>query len=100
MPQACGRNEARARSVDVAIAVAPLLMGEEALRHDQMELVLGARHRDVKETPLLLDLGTRAGSEIRGQATVHDVESKHRLPFLPLGGMNGGEDEIVFVQQR
>src|SRR5450631_2988193 len=89
VPQARRRNEARARGVDVAVAVVPLLMGEEALRHYQMQLILGARHRHVKETPLLLDLGARAGSEVRRQAPVHDVENEHRLPFLSLGGMNG-----------
>src|ERR1700724_761144 len=100
MPQDRRRNEARARGIDVAVAVGSLLMGEEALRHDQAPLVLGARHRDVEGTPLLLDLGARSGSEGRRQAAVHDVENEHRLPFLPLGGMDGGEDEIVFILER
>ena len=37
------------------IAAAVLLPREEALRHDQVEMVLGARHGDVKQATLLLD---------------------------------------------
>ena len=40
-------NEAGPRGIDVTVALRMLAMGEEALRHDQMQIVLGARHRDI-----------------------------------------------------
>ena len=65
-----------------------------------MQLVLGPRHGDVEQPPLLLDLGRRAGAEIGRDAAVDDIEHEDRLPFLPLGGMDGGEDQIILVEQR
>ena len=64
------------------------------------KFVLGARHRDIEQPPLLLDLGRRAGGEVGRNAAVDDVEHEHRLPFLALGGMDGREDQIVLVEQR
>jgi hypothetical protein len=43
-----------------------LLRHVEALRHQQRELVLRARHRHVQQPPLLLDLGLRAGRQSDG----------------------------------
>ena len=86
--------------IDMAVARGGLLMREEALRHDEMQLVLGARHRDIEQPPLLLDLGGRAGAEIGRDAAVDDVEHEDRLPFLALGGMDGREDQVVLVEQR
>ena len=82
------------------VAVRVLPVREEALRHDEVQIVLGARHGDVEQPPLLLDLGRRAGAEVGGDAAVDDVEHEDRLPFLPLGGVDGREDEIVLVEQR
>ena len=95
-----GRNEARARGVHVAVTARALLMREEALRHDQVQVIAGARHRHVEETALLLDLGRAAGREIGRDAAVDRVQNEHRLPFLALGRMDGGEDEVVLVEQR
>ena len=50
------RDEARAQRVHVAVAAVRLIVRVEALRHDDVELVLRARHRDVEQPPLLLDL--------------------------------------------
>jgi hypothetical protein len=50
-------NEAGSRGVDMTITVSALAMGEETLRHDQVECVPGARHGDIKKTPLLLNFG-------------------------------------------
>jgi hypothetical protein len=49
----------------MTIALRVLAVDEEALRHDQMKVVLCARHGDVEEPPFLLDLGRRADAEIR-----------------------------------
>ena len=84
----------------MAVALGLLAVGEEALRHDQMQVVLGARHGDIEQPALLLDLGRRAGAEIGRHAAVDDVEHEDRLPFLALGGMDGRQDQIVLVEQR
>jgi hypothetical protein len=60
---------------------------EEALRDDEVKIVLGARHGDMEQAPLLLDLGGRAGAEIGGNASVDDVEHEKGSPFLTLGGL-------------
>lgn len=50
------RNEPAPRRVDMAVAVARLLVGEEALGHEKLQLVLGAGHGDVEQAALYLDL--------------------------------------------
>src|ERR1700731_1945522 len=93
-------NETRSRSVDMPVALRILAMGEETLRNNEMKIVLGARHRDIEQTPLLLDLGGRPSAEVGGNAAIDDVEHEDRLPFLALGGMDRREDQIVLVEQR
>ena len=39
-------------------------MGEETLRHDEVETIPGACHCDTEQTSLLLDLVGRADAEI------------------------------------
>src|SRR5579863_1018357 len=92
-----GRDEAGAARVDAAVAVPRLSVDIEALRDDEREFVLRAGHRDIEEAPLLLDLLRRAGGEVGGNAAVDAVQDEHRAPFLPLGRMDGREDEIVLV---
>ncbi len=82
------------------IALGVLAMGEEALRHDRVQIVLRARHRDIEQPPLLLDFRRRAGAEIGGDAAVDGIEHEDRLPFLALGGMDRREDQIILVEQR
>jgi hypothetical protein len=42
------RNESGPDRIHVPVAIAPLLMRIEALRHDQVQVILGARHRHIK----------------------------------------------------
>src|SRR5450759_3269338 len=93
------RHEPRARRVHMAIAISRLLMSKEALRHDEMEIVLGARHRHIEQTALLLELCRRAGAEIGRDAAIDGVEHEDRLPLLSLGGMNRRKDEIILIAQ-
>jgi len=65
-----------------------------------MQVILGARHGDVKQPPFLLDLSGRPGSKVRGQAAIDHVEHENRFPFLAFGGMDRGKDQIVFIEQR
>ena len=83
----------------VSIAIASLRMGVETLRHDQVQMVLGPRHGDVQKPALFLDLRGRAGREIGGDASVNDVQDKHRLPLLSLRRVNRREDQVVLVEQ-
>ena len=82
------------------VALGILAMGEETLRHNEVKIVLGARHRDIEQTPLLLDLGGRPGAEVGGNAAIDDVEHEDGLPFLALGGMDRRKDQIILVEQR
>ena len=84
----------------MAVAVGALPLNKEALRHDQVQMILGARHRDIKQPPLLLDLGLRSGGKVRRNAAVDHIENEDRLPFLALGRMDGREDQIILVEQR
>ena len=84
----------------MAVAGRGLAVREEALRHHKIEAVPGARHRDVEQPALLLDLVAGASAEIGGNAAVDGVKHENRAPFLSLGGMDGGQDQIVFVEQR
>ena len=82
----------------MTVAVAGLVVGVEALGHQQVELVLGAGHGDGEQAALLLDLLGRAGRPVRGNAAVDDVEDVDGLPLLALGGMDVGEDQVVLVE--
>ena len=77
-----------------------LTMCEEALRHHKMKIVLCARHRDVEQAALLLELSGSAGAEVRRHATVDHVEDIDRLPFLALRRMDRRQDEVVLIQEK
>ena len=94
------RDEPAPGRKDMAIAVSPLAMREETLRHKEVQFVAGARHCDVKKPTLLLDFGCCAGGEIGGDTPVDDIQHEHRAPFLSLGALNGGKVQIVFIEQR
>ena len=74
----------------MAIALRMLAVDEEALWHDQMEVVLGAGHGDVEQATFLLDLGRGAGTEVGRHAAIDDVEHIDRLPLLAFGGVDRG----------
>jgi hypothetical protein len=44
----------------VTIALRVLAVDEEALRHDQMQVILCAGHGDIEQSTFLLDLGRGA----------------------------------------
>ena len=45
-------NESGPDGIHVPVAIAALLMGIEALRHDHVQVILRARHRDIEEPSL------------------------------------------------
>jgi len=81
------------------ITLRVLAMREEALRHDEVKIVLGTRHGDIEQAALLLDLGGRPGAEVGRNAPIDDVEHEDGLPFLSLGGMDRRKNQIVLVEQ-
>ena len=46
------------------VALGALAVGEEPLRDDEMQIILGARHGDIQQTPFFLDLGGRPGAKV------------------------------------
>lgn len=78
-------GESAPGSVNVTVALARLVMGIETLRHQQMEVVLGAGHSDVEQATLFLYLLHRACCHVRGYAAVDDVKDVDGVPFLSLG---------------
>lgn len=52
-------NEAAALRIDVPVAKAALAMGEETLRHHEMELLPRTRHCDVEQPAFFLDFQSR-----------------------------------------
>src|SRR5882672_1814132 len=93
-------NEPRAVCIHVPVAVRGLLVYVETLWHDKLQVILGARHRHVKQAPFFLNLGGRTGGEIRRDAAVDRIQQVHGGPFLPFGGMNGRERQIFLIAQR
>jgi hypothetical protein len=57
-------DEPTSNRIHVPVAIFALLMREEPLRHDHVQMILGARHRDIKQSPFLFDLGRATGREI------------------------------------
>jgi hypothetical protein len=84
----------------MAVALGILAMGEEALWDHKMEIVPGARYRDIEEAPLLLDLGRGARAEVRRDASIDDIQHEDRFPFLAFGGVDSRKDQIILVEQR
>jgi len=74
-------------------------MSKEALWHEEAQIVLRACHGDVEQPPLLLYLGGSSGAKIGRHAAVNNVEKEYRFPFLTLGGMNRGEDQVILVEE-
>jgi hypothetical protein len=66
------------------VALGILSMGEEPLRHDKMQIILRARHRDIEQPAFFLDLGGGAGAEVGRDTAVDRVQDEDRFPFLPL----------------
>jgi hypothetical protein len=58
------------------VAAVGLVGHVKALRHQQVEIVFGACHRDIKQPPLLFDLFRCAGREIGGYAAVNNIQNE------------------------
>jgi hypothetical protein len=68
----------------VPVAIALLLMREEALRQDQMQVILGTRHRDIEKTTLFLNLRGVACTEVGRDAAVAIDQHTSKVGLLNL----------------
>src|SRR5438105_14394100 len=53
-------DETGSRRINVAVALCMLAVRKKALWHEQMQIILGARHRGIKSPALLLHLRCRS----------------------------------------
>ena len=60
----------------------------------------GARHCDVKETALFLDLLVVPNRHVRRDAAIGDVQHEYDLPLLPFRRMDGRKHEVVLIEMR
>ena len=81
-------DEAAAHGQNVTVCMPMLMSAIKTQWLHQVEMLPGARHCDVQETPLFLDLLGAADCHIRRDAAVADVEHEHGIPLLPLGRMD------------
>ena len=82
------------------VAAGALAVDEEPLRYDDVQVVPGASHGDIKQPALLLDFGAGSGREVGRQTPVDRVQNENRLPLLSFGRVDGREDKVVLVEQR
>ena len=78
VPREARRNEAGALRVDVPVPEPALAVGEESLRHHEMQLIPGARHRDMNTGTLstTVQRSTQVPRHINNATT-------HRIAHLP-----------------
>jgi hypothetical protein len=81
------------------VAALGLLVGVEAVRNHQVQLILGARHGDMQQPPLFLDFFHRAGAQVRWNTAVDHIENVDRVPLLTLGAVDVRQDQVVVIEQ-
>jgi len=77
-----------------------LVSSEKPQRLDQVKMLFGTGHSDIKETALFVDLRRLPGWPCRRGCNHHEVQHIDCLPFLTLGRMNRRQDQIIFVEFR
>ena len=77
-----------------------LLRSIKPSRLDEIKVFPRTRHRNVEKPALLVDLLWFASGHVRRDAAVHKVENEDGVPFLPFGGVDRRQDQIVFVDWR
>jgi hypothetical protein len=54
----------------VPVTLGAIAISKEPLRYDQIQIILGARHGNIQQAPLFLDLGRRAGTHFGWQPAI------------------------------
>src|SRR6516165_4935010 len=91
------RQKARSRCEEVTATVPVLLRSIKPSRLDEIKVFSRTRHRNVEQSALLVDLLWFASGHVRRDAAIHKVENEDGVPFLPFGGVDRRQDQIVFV---
>src|SRR5467141_2060916 len=65
-----------------------------------MKMPARSGYRHIEKPALLVDLFGFAACHIRRNTAIDEVENEDGVPFLPLGRMNGRQDQIVLVDHR
>ena len=99
-PRSSSGRKRGPRRHHVTAEMAVLVRKVEAQRLQQMKMLARSGYRHIAKPALLVDLLGSAACHIRRNTSVDEVENKDRVPFLPLGRMNGRQDQIVLVELR
>lgn len=70
------------RALHADVAVAETCAARAWLRDHPMKLLLSARHSDIEQPALFLDLRRQADAKVRRYAAIREVENVRRRPFL------------------
>src|SRR6516162_5951680 len=65
-----------------------------------MQIILSARHRDIKQTAFLFQLLSGARTEVRRDAAVDNVQDEDGFPLLALRRVDRGQDQVILIKQR
>ena len=97
-PEDFVRQKARSWCEDVSATMPVLLSSIKAPRLHKIKVLSRTRHRYVEQPALLVDLLGFACGHVRRDAAIHEIEDEDSVPFLPFGGVDRRQDQIVFVE--
>ena len=78
------------------VAAAPVVMQPQ--RHVQVQVVAGPGQRDVEQAVFLGQPVRVTEGHVAGQRAVDQVRDVHDRPLQALGGVDGGDGQVVLVQ--
>ena len=83
--------------VGVAVAEAAVVVAE---REIDVQHVLGPGHGDIEQSAFLVNARFVGDGHVRGDHSVGGVENVHNVPLAALRGVDGAENEVVFLPKR
>ena len=82
------------------VTIAALLRDVILERRDQRQRLLRARHGHIQQAAFFLDHFRLAGSKLGREVAIRYVQHIHGIPFLAFRRVHGGQDQVVFIEQR
>lgn len=76
-----------------------LAVNEKALRNYQVQIVFGARHRDIEQSTLFFQFLRRAGAKVGWDASIDGIDDKDRFPLLSFCRVDRGQNQVVLIKQ-
>lgn len=70
-----------------------------AFGSEDSEVIAGAGECDVEESAFFFDFFSAAGGHVGGDIAVGGVDDGDGVPFESFGGVDGAEDEEVFIEE-